>query len=160
MSSSLGPQLIPLLPHTLPPVLERVGEEGGGVMVRVSAVMSLGVIVQTLPKFLSSYSASIVEKVREIMNWGGSGQYQTLININAFRELKLLWSNSVSILWLYLYICFSYAGLERRQQQQEEAKKEWSYHQWLLRPGSLIRYSINRGGDLMDVASLRKLTSI
>ena len=63
LSSSLGPQLIPLLPGTLPPVLERVGKGGGGVMAQVSAVTTLGVIVQTLPKFLSSYSASIVEKV-------------------------------------------------------------------------------------------------
>ena len=71
ISSSLGPQLIPQLPHTLPPVLERVGDGGGGVMVQVSAVTTLGVIVQTLPKFLSSYSASIVEKVRELGGGGG-----------------------------------------------------------------------------------------
>ena len=62
LSSSLGPQLIPLLPPALPPVLQRVGG-GGGVMVQISAVTALGVIVQTLPKFLSSYAAEIVEKV-------------------------------------------------------------------------------------------------
>ena len=63
ISSSLGPQLIPLLPPTLPPVLERVGG-GDGVMVKMCAVVTLGVIVQTLPKFLSSFAVDIVKKVR------------------------------------------------------------------------------------------------
>ena len=40
------------------------GGGGGGVMVQITAVTALGVIVQTLPKFLSSYAADIVDKVR------------------------------------------------------------------------------------------------
>ena len=69
ISTSLGPHLIPLLPRTLPPVLERVGgegEEGGCVMMMIAAVTTLGVIVQTLPKFLSSYITDIVKKVQKM----------------------------------------------------------------------------------------------
>ena len=40
------------------------GGGGGGVMVQIAAVTALGVIVQTLPKFLSSYATDIVDKVR------------------------------------------------------------------------------------------------
>ena len=63
LSSSLGPHLIPYLPPSLPPVLNRL-TEGVGVMVQTAAVATLGVIVQTLPKFLSSFAATIVQKAR------------------------------------------------------------------------------------------------
>ena len=75
ISSSLGPQLIPLLPLTLPPVLEYLGEdegerEGGGsacVMVKTATVTTLRVIVQTLPKFLSSFAVTIITEVRRVL---------------------------------------------------------------------------------------------
>jgi xanthosine utilization system XapX-like protein len=63
LSSSLGPHLIPYLPSSLPPVMNRL-TEGVGVMVQTAAVATLGVIVQTLPKFLSSFAATIVQKAR------------------------------------------------------------------------------------------------
>ena len=62
LSSSLGPHLVPLLPPSLPPVIDRMGEDAG-VMVQTAAVATLGVIVQTLPKFISSYATAILEKV-------------------------------------------------------------------------------------------------
>ena len=54
-------------------MLERVGrgreEEGGCVMMMmIAAVTTLGVIVQTLPKFLSCYVADIVNKVQKHTN--------------------------------------------------------------------------------------------
>ena len=72
LSSSLGPQLIPLLPVTLKPVLsclaeEEEGEREGGsvcVMVKTATVTTLRVIVQTLPKFLSSFAVTIITEVR------------------------------------------------------------------------------------------------
>ena len=74
ISSSLGPQLIPLLPLTLPSVLEYLGEdegerEGGSVcvMVKTATVTTLRVIVQTLPKFLSSFAVTIITEVRGVI---------------------------------------------------------------------------------------------